>query len=86
MTRCDASNDKATNTITFAECSVRRANVTVYLNDEMVDLFAPVKIVLPDGTVKEFTPEISLDLLRETTKERGDPNYQFCASYTFKLN
>lgn len=82
----DASYDKATNTITIAECSIRRANVTIYLNEEMVDLFSPVKIVMPDGSVQEFTPEISLDLLRETTKERGDPNYQFCASYTFKLN
>lgn len=82
----DASYDKTTNTITIAECSVRRANVTVYLNEEMVNLFSSVKIVMPDGTVKEFTPEISLDLLRETTKERGDLSYQFCASYTFKLS
>lgn len=82
----DASYDKATNTITLAQCSARRANVTIYLNEDMVDLFSPVKIVMPDGTVKEFMPEISLDLLRETTKERGDPNYQFCASYTFKLS
>ena len=81
----DVSYDKATNTITFAECTVRRANVTIYLNEEMVDLFSPVKIVLPDGSVQEFLPEISLDLLRETTSDRGDPNYQFCASYTLKL-
>lgn len=81
----DASYDKATNTVTISECSVRRADVTVYLNEEMVDLFSPVKIVMPDGSVTEFTPEISLDLLRETTKERGDQNYQFCASYTFKI-
>ena len=81
----DASYDKATNTITIHECSAKRANVTVYLNEEMVDLFSTVKIVMPDGTVNEFTPEISLDLLRQTTSERGDPNYQFCASYTFKI-
>ncbi len=82
----DASYDKATNTITFKQCSARRANVTIYLNEDMVDLFSPVKIVMPDGSVKEFIPEISADLLRETTKERGDWNYQFCASYTFKMN
>ncbi len=81
----DASYDKATNTITIKQCSVARANITIYLNEEMVDLFSPVKIVMPDGSVTEFTPEVSLDLLRETTSERGDPNYQFCASYTFKM-
>lgn len=82
----DASYDKATNTITFKQCSVKRAKITVYLNEEMVDLFSPVKIVMPDGSVQEFTPEVSLEMLRDTTAERGDPNYQFCASYTFKLN
>ncbi len=81
----DVSYDKSTNTVTFKECSVRRANITVYLNEEMVDLFSPVKIVLPDGSVQEFTPEISLDLLRETTEARGDSNFQFVASYTFKI-
>lgn len=81
----DASYDKATNTITFKQCSIKRTNITIYLNEEMVDLFSPVKVVMPDGSVTEFTPEISLDLLRKTTSERGDPNYQFCASYTFKM-
>lgn len=80
----DATYDKATNTITFTRCSMRNGKVTIYLNEDMVDLFSPVKIILSDGSEKTFTPEISLELLRETTAERGDPNYQFCASYTFK--
>ncbi len=82
----DARFDKETNTITIASCSIKRANITIYLNEEMVDLFSPVTIVLPDGSEKTFTPEISLELLRTTTAERGDPNYQFCASYTFKIS
>ena len=81
----DASYDKATNTITFKQCSIKRTNITIYLNEEMVDLFSPVKVIMPDGSVTEFTPEISLETLRKTTAERGDPNYQFCASYTFKM-
>lgn len=84
MGTIDASYDKTTNTITIKQCTISRADVTIYLNEDMVDLFSPVKLVMPDGSVTEFTPEISLDLLRETTAERGDPNYQFCASYTFR--
>ena len=48
----------------------------------MVDLFSTVKIITKSGKEIEVTPEISLDVLRETTAERGDPNYQFCAKIT----
>lgn len=82
----DASYDKATNTITIASCTIQRAAVTIYLNENMVDLFSPVTVIMPDGSETTFTPEISLDLLRMTTEERGDPNYQFCSSYSFMLS
>lgn len=81
----DASFDKETNTITIHSCSIRRTEITIYLNEKMVDLFSPVTVIMPNGSKKTFTPEISLELLRQTTAERGDPNYQFCASYTFKF-
>ncbi len=79
----DASYDKATNTITVKSCTMRSGKLTVYLNEDMVDLFKPVTVKLPSGKELTFTPEISLDVIRKTTAERGDPNYQFCASYTF---
>lgn len=79
----DASYDKATNTITIKSCTIRGGKLTVYLNEDMVDLFKPVTIKLPNGTERSFTPEISVDVIRETTAERGDKNYQFCAAYTF---
>ena len=82
----DISYDKDTNTITVSECTIKRSDITIYLNEDMVDLFSTVKIVMPDGRTEEFMPQISLDLLRETTDERGDPNYQFCASYTFRID
>ena len=81
----DISYDKTTNTITVLECSIKN-DITIYLSEDMVDLFSTVKIVMPDGSTEEFMPQISLDLLRETTDERGDPNYQFCASYTFRID
>lgn len=79
----DASYDKSTNTVTIKTDKVGKGEITVYLSEDMVDIFSPVNIVLPDGTTKTITPEISVATLRETTAERGDPNYQFCAQFTF---
>lgn len=81
----DASYDKASNTVTIHSCTLQRTTLTIYLNEEMVDLFSPVTVIMADGSSETFTPEISLDLIRSTTAERGDPNYQFCASYTIRL-
>lgn len=78
----DISFEKQTNTFTINSSRLRSGDITVYLNEDMVDLFSPVKVVLPSGTVLEFTPEISIELLRSSTAERGDPNYQFAASIT----
>lgn len=79
----DISYDKATNTITVKSCTIRNGALTVYLNEDMVDLFKPVTIKLKSGKEITFTPEISVDVIRKTTAERGDQNYQFCAAYTF---
>ena len=79
----DISYDKSTNTITVKTCTIRGGALTVYLNEDMVDLFKPVTIKLPSGKEITFTPEISVDVIRKTTQERGDKNYQFCAAYTF---
>ena len=64
-------------------CTIRGGALTVYLNEDMVDLFKPVTIKLPSGKEITFTPEISVDVIRKTTQERGDKNYQFCAAYSF---
>ena len=80
----DATYDKSTNTITIKTDKVGKGEITVYINEEMVDIFKPVNIVLPNGTTKTITPKISIDTLRKTTAERGDPNYQFVTSFTFE--
>ncbi len=54
----------------------------VLFNEEMLDLEKPVELVSVDGTVSVLDVEFSLDLLRETTYERGDYNYQFVAKVT----
>lgn len=54
----------------------------VLFNEEMLDVTKPIEVVSADGTVKVVNPEISLDLLKETTYERGDCNYQFVGSVT----
>ena len=78
----DISYDKSANTITVNSSNIRGA-LTVYLNEDMVDLFKPVTVKLKSGKEITFTPEISVDVIRKTTEDRGDKNYQFCAAYTF---
>jgi len=78
-----ASYDKSTNTVTISKCDKRAApQLTIYLNEDMLDVFSEVTVVLPSGKTKTYTPTISLETLRATTEGRGDPNYQFCASIT----
>lgn len=80
-----AKLDKSTNTITVGKCNRKAiSSITIYLNEDMLDIFSQVTVVY-DDSVKIYTPEISLDLLRQTTEERCDPNYQFCASITIKI-
>lgn len=79
----DVSFDKETNTFSFQRTlRMRSGEVTIYLSEDMVDVFSTVKVITKSGRVLEYTPEISEDVLRETTAERGDPNYQFCAKIT----
>lgn len=59
----------------------------LYLNEEMFDFSQPVTFVLGENEVTlTLTP--SLEILKETTRERGDQNYQFEAkvSYSQLLN
>jgi len=80
-----AEYDKANNKITISKCDVKNKDITILLNEEMVDLFKPVTLVVLN---KETTYELQLDkeLLRRHTDERGDPNYQFIAKITFRVN
>lgn len=80
------SYDKAANRVTIETDSLS-GDFSVLLNEDMVDFSKPVVFVV-DGKEIPMTVTPSLDVLRETTAERGDPNYQFFAevSYSNLLN
>lgn len=75
------SYDKETNSINVEECSIT-GEVTFLLNNDMLDLFAPITVNTPAGS-NTITVTPDYDLLYETTMERGDCNYQFAAKITF---
>lgn len=78
----DISYDKATNTVKVNSCSVKKGKITVYLSEDMLDLFSEVTFDF-NGKVMKFAPTLSEETIRKTTKERGDVNYQFVSSFTF---
>lgn len=82
----DITYDKKTNTIRVNSCTIKSSGkITVYLNEEMVDLFSEITFDFC-GTKTTFTPELSESLLKTTTKERGDQNFQFVSRFTFDKN
>ena len=69
--------DKENNAVVVEDESTVK-KFSILLNDDMLDLDAPVKIVTKNGE-KVVTVERSEDVLNQTTVERGDKNYQFAA-------
>ncbi|MCL2407554.1 MAG: hypothetical protein FWC95_06455 [Defluviitaleaceae bacterium] len=72
-----ASYDRASNAITVDTLDIN-GEFYVLLNSLMVDFSQPVTIIV-DGaaTTHNLTPDE--DIVRLTTRERGDPNFQFSA-------
>ena len=75
------SYDRASNRIEITTEDIS-GDFSVLLNEDMVDFSKPVTFVV-DGTEVSRTVTPSLDVLKETTAERGDPNYQFFAEVSF---
>ena len=50
------------------------------LNDSMLDLDRPVKVVFPDGYRNVHNVVRTKETMEETLRERGDRNYIFSAS------
>lgn len=72
-----ASYSKEDNSITI-EKDGDGVDFDILLSDEMLDLFKPVTVNSPKGSVT-VTVTPSVDTIRETTFERGDKTYQFAA-------
>ena len=70
-----ASYDKSQNLVKL-ETNEVDGDFSVLLNEEMIDFSKPVTFMLDDAVV---TANVIPDktILKETTEERGDPNYQF---------
>lgn len=70
-----ASYSKASNAV-VVESNTVQGDVSILLNDRMMDFSKPITIMTEKGTF-EVEPDIDLEVLAETTAERGDPDYQF---------
>lgn len=73
-----ASYDKESNSITIEE-NTANGPITVLINEDMLDVFSPITVNTPSGSY-ETTVTVDYELLKSTTYERGDENYQFVAS------
>lgn len=72
-----ASYDTETNSITIEE-NTTNGPITVLINNNMLDVFSPITVHTPTESI-EVTVTPDYELLKHTTYERGDRNYQFVA-------
>ena len=75
--------DKEDNSI-IVNANTTVSKFTVLLNDEMLDLDRKIHIITPTGE-KTILVERDAELIKKTTKERGDYNYQFSVEYEVDL-
>lgn len=76
-----ASFHKNTNTVVI-ERATDGIDFSILLNEEMVNLFSPITVITPKGTF-QVKAQVSPELIWETTRERGDVNYQFAAEIVY---
>jgi hypothetical protein len=72
-----ASYDTLLNTVSITTDGVN-GTFYVLLNNKMVDYLKPV-ILIVNGETFEYRLSPCEDIIRETTAERGDVNFQFSA-------
>ena len=73
-----ASYNTEENSITIEE-NTTNGPVTVFINEDMLDVFAPITVHTGSESY-DVTVTPDYELLKSTTYERGDKNYQFVAS------
>ena len=72
------------NTINILRCDYTR--LSIGLNDEMVDLDKPVKIIYQGRTLFKGKAKRHASTLRNTLNERGDPAYMFPSQVVVRVN
>ena len=78
-----ASLDRANNTVDIEWCDY--TDLTVYLNDEMLDLNKPVRIVFGGRELFNGLVERNANNMRRNLLAREDPAYAFPAQVTVTL-
>ena len=61
-------------------------SLTLYFNDEMVNLNKPVVVRYQGQTVFKGRLSRTRSLMAATLRQRGDARYMFSASYEFRKN
>jgi len=73
----------ADNTVTILSCDY--TSLTIYLNDTMMDLDKPVKVVYGENVLFEGTVTRTPAMLRKTLRERGDLAYAYPACVKVRI-
>lgn len=81
----DIAYDKSTNTVTVNKCNIAQGQITVWLNEEMIDFTKEVTFVWKDGSQTTFAVTPDEAVMKATAEERGDLNFVFAASFSFDV-
>ena len=77
-----ASFDRETNTITIEE-DTTNGPISILISNDMLDVFSTIWVNAPDISYEiNLVPDY--ELLKSTTYERGDRNYQFVGKWTLQ--
>ncbi|MCR5153290.1 MAG: hypothetical protein K6B75_00430 [Lachnospiraceae bacterium] len=78
-----ASYSKENNSVTI-ESSTLNGDFAILINEDMLDVFSPITFNTPEGSCTlKLKDRLSSETIRETTKERGDKNYQFLVKVSY---
>lgn len=71
------------NTVTLEKCDY--TSISIYLNDQMVDLDKEVTVVYNGKNIFNGKVKRSVDVMKQSMAERNDPSYVFPAEITVKV-
>lgn len=81
--RVIVSYNRKTNTITIEEATAK-GTLTIYINEDMLDMQKPIAVI-KGKEVFFYYLEPDMEVVRQTTMERGDASYQFSSRLEIEL-